>query len=292
MKTVMKKSELARIISRHQHWVKEDCKGWEHMRADLCGVDLSGFDLHGVNLSGANLTGTILTGANLSGANLSGASLPDANLSNANLSGANLSHANLHEAKLSGANLTGADLFNADLSRTDLSHANISGANLYGVNLSHANMSEADLRGANLTGADMFSVDLTKADLRGTNLSGADLTHVKIYTAIFDKKDEIRKGVVLTKPMKGYKKTAEGVVITAEIPAGAVVYSINGKKCRTNMAKILDTAGHKLLHSSYDRGFTYKRGQKIIIPDFDVRYNVECGTGFHFFRTKKEANNY
>lgn len=252
MKTVMKKSELDKIIRRHQHWLKHDCKGWETMRGDLSGanlirVNLAGLDLQWVNLSGANLT---------------------------------------------EANLAGTNLFNANLRWSTLSDANMSGTNLRWSTLFNANMSGANLHGANLTGTDLSGADLTGADLRGADLTGADLTHVKIYTAIFDKKDEIRKGVVLTKPMKGYKKTAEGVVITAEIPAGAVVYSINGKKCRTNMAKILDTAGHKLLHSNYDRGFTYKRGQKIIIPDFDVRYNVECGSGFHFFRTKKEANNY
>lgn len=252
MKPIMKKSELDKIIRRHQHWLKHDCKGWEHMRADLSGANLIGVNLVGLDLQWVNLSGAILTEANMSGTNL----------------------------------------FNANLRGAALSHANMSGTNLRWSTLSHANMSGANMHGANLIGADLFGADLTGADMRGTDLSGADLTHVKIYTAIFDKKDEIRKGVVLTKPMKGYKKTAEGVVITAEIPVGAVVYSINGKKCRTNMATIIDTAGHKLLHSGYDRDFTYKRGQKIIIPDFDVRYNVECGTGFHFFRTKKEAKNY
>lgn len=252
MKTVMKKSELDKIIRKHQHWLKHDCKGWEHMRADLSGADLTGFDLAGFDMQWVNLSGAILT----------------------------------------EANLTGTNLFNANLRGANLSHANMSGTNLRWSNLSHADMSGANMHGASLRGADLFGADLTGTDLRGTDLSGADLTHVKIYTALLDKKDEIRKGIVLAKPMKGYKKTVEGVVITAEIPAGAVVYSINGKKCRTNMATILDTAGHKLLHSKFDLNFTYKRGQKIIIPDFDVRYNVECGTGFHFFRTKKDAKEY
>ena len=195
----MNRKNLDKIIRRHQHWLKEDCKGWRKMQADLSGADLAGLDLHGVNLSRVDLSG-------------------------ANLSRANLSYADLSEANLSGANLTESNFEHAD-----------------------------------------------------------------IYTAIFDTKENHRKGIVLAKPIKGYKRTDEGVVITAEIPAGAVVFSINGDKCRTNIATITAVAGHKVLHSIFNPSFTYKKGQKILITDFDTRYNIECGPGFHFFRTKKEA---
>ena len=200
-------------------------------------------------------------------------------------------------ADLSGVCLAGVYLYGADLREANLSGANMTGANLREANLSGADLSGADLRWADLRWADLSGAKLSEADLREANLSGgnlrkADMEYADIYTAYFDKKDEIRKGIILTKPMKGYKKTAEGVIITAEIPAGAIVFSINGKKCRTIMATILDTAGHKLLHSQYDPAFTYKIGKKIIIPNFDIRYNVECGPGFHFFRTKKEAKDY
>ena len=60
--------ELKKILENHQHWIKEDCDGWEGMRADL---------------SGANLYGASLSGADLSGANLSGANLYEADLSEA-----------------------------------------------------------------------------------------------------------------------------------------------------------------------------------------------------------------
>ena len=180
-----------------------------------------------------------------------------------------------------------ADLTGANLSETDLSGVNLSDAILIGANLAGANLSDAILAEANLTGA-----DLCRANLHGAILTGAILDKADIYNAFFDRKEEIRKGIVLKKPIKGYKKTVEGVVITAEIPAGAIVFSINGKKCRTNVATITDTAGHKLLHSQYGRKFTYKTGKKIIIDNFDTRYNIECAPGFHFFRTKKEAKEY
>ena len=253
----MNKNELNRILTNHLHWLNRNCDGWESMRADL---------------TGANLSDAILIGANLAGANLSYAILSDANLTGANLSGANLS-----DAILSDANLTGA---------------NLSGANLTGARLSEAILSDANLTGANLYKSCLYGANLYKSYLHGSILTGTILEKADIYNAFFDRKEEIRKGIVLKKPIKGYKKTVEGVVVTAEIPAGAIVFSINGKKCRTNIATITDTAGHKLLHSRYDRKFTYKTGKKIIIDNFDTRYNIECATGFHFFRTKKEAKEY
>ena len=218
----MTQEELDKIIEQHQHWLKEDCEGWEDMRADLRGADLRG-----------------------------------ANLSWANLSGADLSGADLRVANLSGANLSGADLNGASLYMADLSGANLSGASLY----------MADLSGANLYRADLSWADLSRAE-------------------------KFRLGKVLDEPLTGYKKTKEGVVITAEIPAGAIVFCINGSKCRTNRAKITDMEGHDVLHAQYDYSFEYRLGQEIEIKDFNLMYNVECASGFHFFRTREEAEKY
>ena len=209
---MFKLEELDKIIERHQHWLKEDCEGFEDMKADLSG----------------------------------------ANLSSANLSSVNLSSANLYMANLRGANL---------------SSANLSGANLYMANLSFANLLGANLRGANLSCANLSSANLSVSN-------------------------RFRLGKVLNEPLTGYKKTNEGVVITAEIPAGAIVFCINGRKCRTNRAKITDMAGRDVLHSQYDNSFEYRLGQEIDIKDFNLMYNVECASGFHFFRTREEAEEY
>ena len=218
----MTQEELDNIVEQHQHWLKEDCEGWEDMKAYLRGADLSRADLRGADLRGADL-------------------------SRANLSGAVLSRADLRGAYLFGANLCGANLCCADLIR-------------------------ADLRGADLSRADLSCADLNRADLSDAN--------------------KFRLGNVLDEPLTGYKKTQEGVVITAEIPAGAIVFCINGSKCRTNKAKITDMAGHDVLHSQYDNNFEYRLGQEIEIKDFNLMYNVECASGFHFFRTRKEAEEY
>ena len=135
---------------------------------------------------------------------------------------------------------------------------------------------------ADCEGWEDMKADLSETDLSEANLSEADLSG----------EENFRLGKVLDEPLIGYKKTREGVVITAEIPAGAIVFSINGSKCRTNRAKITDMDGHEVLHSRYDYFFEYRLGQEIEIKDFNLMYNVECASGFHFFRTKEEAENY
>jgi len=70
------------------------------------------------------------------------------------------------------------------------------------------------------------------------------------------------------------------------------VFCINGSKCRTNRAKITDMDGYDVLHSKYDNSFEYRLGQEINIMDFNLMYNAECASGFHFFRTRKEAEEY
>ena len=258
----MTQEELDKIIEQHQHWLNEDCEGWEGMKADLSDADLRGTNLSWVKLSGADLSGADLSWADLSWADLSRADLSDADLRGTNLRGTNLSW-----VKLSGADLSSANLYVANLSRANLRGADLYVANLYGANLLWANLLGANLRDANLLGAVLSETVLSEAD-------------------------RFRLGKVLNEPLTGYKKTQEGVVITAEIPAGAIVFCINGSKCRTNKAKITDMVGFEVLHSRYDNSFEYRLGQEIEIKDFNLMYNEECASGFHFFRTRKEAEEY
>ena len=81
----MTNEEIKEIIEKHKHWLKEDCEGWEDMKANLCGADLRGANLRGANLCDANLCDANLRGANLRGADLRWANLRGANLCDANL---------------------------------------------------------------------------------------------------------------------------------------------------------------------------------------------------------------
>ena len=107
----MTNEEIKEIIEKHQHWIEEDCEGWENMKANLCGADL-----REANLCGADLCGADLREANLCEANLCGADLRGANLCGANLCGANLREADLREANLCGADLREAENISSVLS--------------------------------------------------------------------------------------------------------------------------------------------------------------------------------
>lgn len=96
----MTQEKLNKIIENHQHWLNQDCEGWENMRAYIRNADLRGVNLHGVNLQGAYLIGTMLCNADLSYANLSYADLRRVELSGADLRGADLHGANLHNTYL------------------------------------------------------------------------------------------------------------------------------------------------------------------------------------------------
>lgn len=216
-----------------------------------------------------------------------------ADLSSEDLRGLDLRLADLRWANLRQANLNGVNLNGADLNGADLVAADLRGANLHSTDLHRANLYGADLSGADLKWAKLREAILLDANLSGTDLRWADLEYALINKATtFSKKESIRKGMILDKPMVGYKKTQEGVIIKAEIPAGAMVFSINNYKCRTNKAKIVAMGGKKILHSIHDFAFTYKKGQKIVITDFDLNPSAECSTGFHFFRTRKAAKEY
>ena len=201
---------------------------------------------------------------------------------------ANLEGANLECAKLYGANLKCADLEGANLKG-----ANLKGANLKGADLECANLECADLECANLECADLECAKLYGADLKCANLECANLKGANLECADLDEKEKFRLGQIIKEPMTGYKKTREGIVITATIPAGAIVFCINGSMCRTNKARIIDMGGqYEVLHSSYDSEFEYRLMQDIEIEDFNLMYNAECASGFHFFRTRKEAEKY
>ena len=196
----------------------------------------------------------------------------------ANLSGANLHCADLH----------GADLRCANLHCADLSGANLSGANLHCADLRDADLSGADLSGDDLSYASLSCADLSYADLSCANLQGTGLDGASLLETHLDEKERFRKGVILKKAMMGYKKLADGSICVLSIPKGAIVFCINGSKCRTNKAKVLEGGGV----SRYDDEFTYEKGKTYEIKDFDLAYNEECSAGIHFFKTRKEAEKY
>lgn len=175
--------------------------------------------------------------------------------------------------------------------------ANLENVDLRNANLNYANLSNADLRYANLTNANLTNANLCYADLhlanlRYANLRNADIDGANLINTILDENEQIRKGIILKESMIGYKKCRNRVIVTLEIPKGAVVFSISNSIYRTNKAKVIDiSSDNKIAYSKYDYDFKYEIGKEIEIEDFNMQYNYEDTTGIHFYRTKEEAEN-
>lgn len=307
MKEYMNEYELKEIIERHQHYLNHDVDGWEDMRADLRGVNLQEADLRwaylnsanliGANLQYANLQDAYLYDADLEGANLYGANLCDAHMKEANLKGANLEGADLSETNLMYVNLEGANLKGANLSGTDIRYANLSRANLQKAilcytDLSNAILCETDLKWANLSYADLTDTNLEQADLVDTIIKETDFEGADLRRTYLSREEEFRRGIILSENIIGWKKCEDNIIVELEIPKGAVVFSINGCKCRTNRCKVLSISDGDTAYSTYDPSFTYKVGKEIEVEHFNLIYNVECGSGIHFFKNKEDAEFY
>ena len=274
------REKLNKILEEHKHWIDEDCKNWEEMRAVLSGADLRGADLHYAVLSGANLLNAVLRGADLHRAVLSGA----------DLRGADLRDADLSEADLRDADLRGADLHKADLRNANLRNANLSGAYLL----------NADLRGADFRGANLRNADLSEADLCGANLCGANLNRANLSGA----KNVPYIPMVCPEEgdFTGWKK-AEGnknkVIVKLHIPSDAKRSSATTRKCRCSKAEVIaiynldgTEAEETTCHSDYDNSFIYEVGKTVEVTDFSEDRWKECAKGIHFFINKQEAINY
>ncbi len=256
---VITKKELYTILENHKHWLRQDCEGWEKMKADFHGIFLGDADFRGADLSYVDFENLILR------------------------------YANLNDADLTGANLTGADLRYASLIHTILEDANLTDANL-----ANANLLDTDLRCANLNGADLSCANLAKANLVGAHLENiiGDFTNFASTRGINDN----RKGEVLTTDLIGYKKCSigykvnnkKGIIVKLLIPRGAIVFSINDKKCRTNKVKVLEIEGADRAYSWFN-AMSYYVGDEITVYDFDCQYNIECAKGIHFFKSREEA---
>ena len=242
------------------------------------------------DLQDADLHCTDLYNADLSYADLYGADLSCTILCHANLSHSDLSHSDLTYANLSGAYLNNAGLHHANLCHADLRNVNLQDSILHSADLNHANLTYANLSGENLQYADLNCAILCHANLSGANLQYADLSG-----AILDEEETIRKGKIINKKTFVYKK-CQNKIVKLELQTDSIVFSINNRKCRTNKAKVISIDGNNKkglqIASDYDNNFIYEVGKIVEVSNFNLMYNVECGTGIHFFWTEKEAKEY
>lgn len=277
----MTQEELDKVLKSHLHWLREDCDGWESMRACLAFADLKFANLKGANLTCANLKGANLVSANLEGANFRGTRLELANLECANLKGTNLECANLEGTNLVCANLEG----------TNLKSTHIEFANLKGTNLRFANLEFANLKGTNLI----------CANLKGANLRGANLELANLKDAILKDTKNLPFIPIAcpdTGSFIGWKKVG-GKIIKLKIPADAKRGSATSSKCRCNKAKVLEIqeidgsiSDKTKISSDYDKTFIYEVGKTVSVKDFCEDRWRECSQGIHFFINRQSAVEY
>ena len=254
------RKKLNKILEEHKHWIDEDCKNWEEMRADLRRAILCNAYLHRANLYGANLRG-----------------------------------ADLHNADLSGAGLCDANLHSTDLRRADLRGANLRNADLYGAFLLNADLSGADFRSANLLSAYLNGADLHNADLRGANLCDADLRSAKNVPYIPMVCPEEGDFIGWKKAESNKNK----VIVKLHIPFDAKRSSATTRKCRCSKAEVIaiynldgTEEGETTCHSDYDNSFIYEVGKTVEVTNFSEDRWDECAKGIHFFINRQEAIDY
>ena len=291
---IIKGKTLEQLLDEHAEWLY-NMNPIQPIWGDLINADLSYADLEHVNLSRASLHGV-----NLKHANLTYANLDNVDLSCANLEDSDLNYINLYNANLTKANLNWASLYGADLQFANLNFSSLKNADLRFANLTGADLKNAYLRGVHLDGADLRGVHLDGADLEGAEFNYSNLVHAYLDGAKGNL-IEYRKGKILTEDIIGYKVcgrdfynieqqplSAKRVLVTLKIPRGAIVFSINGNKCRTNRAKVIAIEGADRAYSTY-KYMSYYVGDEFNIYNFNCQYNMGCGEGIHFFMTREEA---
>lgn len=332
-KNVITKNEFDKKMELHRLWVEKGTVGarasfsgmhfaeeFDMSGMDLRAVDFTNAYLYGANLSGSDLTGADFSGANMSQANLSGAKINNAHFKKAYMRGATLTGAMINRSTFDGAYLYNASFMNATIFHTHMSgayitNAVITDASLYAVLMDGADLSRASFKGSKLGHVNMRMANLQSAKFTSScitenccferaHLTNATFTSASIskdtsfdfadlHGCEFDGDEKNRLGRILDRPVTGYKKSREGDIVTLEIPKGAIVFSINNNKCRTNIAKVVDTDGKPELSSIFDKEFKYRVGDEIApIGEFELMYNVECAPGIHFFLTREEAEAY
>ncbi len=152
--------------------------------------------------------------------------------------------------------------------------------------------SKTSLTNTKFFNSNLFDVTFCDScDLHGNDFDFSNLTDCLFKELPCEPAAQYMQGKILTKPIIGYKKCEDDVIVKLEIPRGAIVFSINGRKCRTNKAKVIEIIGAKRAMSTYTY-MTYYVGDEFTIYDFNCLYNQECATGIHFFTTLAEAENY
>lgn len=322
----MQQEELDKIIKKHQHFLKQDCKGWEKMKADLSDTYLDSLVFKDNDLSHAVLDRARLTHCIIENCNISHASMVEADLGYSKITSTKFVDTNLTKASLSDAQLYDVQFSSADLSyaRFEWSHApfcNFINAKLYEARLNSTYFKSsvfnlADMAFCHLANCCLRECEFVKANLSYAFIYGADLTFAR-----FDKTDltEVKhdhgtQGFALACPEKGaftafkkifskpkkslWAKDNEALIVELRVPAKALRSSATSRKCRVSEAKVVSITSldgkrkFDVGYSAHNIHFEYHKGQTVVPNKFDMNRWKQCAPGIHCFITRDEAVQY
>ena len=287
MATRLTQKDLDKILAEHTQY----CTGFGGTRADFDCMHLTALVFKDVDLSHVNFSYV-----NLSSVTFDSVELWDTTFHNCTLDHAKFINCNLESARFRCSSCVCCEFIKSKLDNITFRISNLTNAFFDNVSCNDASFTYSSLEDAKFETCNFTDASFMGSMMRDARTYG----NCKFDNASFTRTNldcrntfiENQTGVILKEPLIGYKKTDENYVIKVEIPAGAIVFSVNGGKCRTNKAKIIDMNGRITLHSRYNPRFEYTLNQEIEIDNFDLRYNIECAPGFHFFKTYEEAEHY
>lgn len=272
--------EVDKIIADHQHFLKEDCDGWEQMRGDLSYCDLTGLDFSYCNLRAMTFRGSDLRDADFFNANCSHSDFSYTNLIGVSFQQASLAYSKMYKSVCIGTEFIECDLSCAQAEASDFCRA--------------------DLTDARLTFGSFVGSNFTNAIFDNTTALSANFSHAKNVP-------NIPLACPETGSFIGFKKAwviengmncGTPCIVKLEIPADAKRSSATSSKCRADKAKVLSIesldgkAFFKQAMSRHDNRFVYTVGEVVCAPNFDMnRYN-ECAPGIHFFVQRELAEAY
>lgn len=192
--------------------------------------------------------------------------------------------------------------------KTDIENGIFSDTHLDNVKFDDCNMAYTDFEGSNIIGIKdkksiIFNgknIEYMKGKILTDNIIGYKKCRRMYGMTTHEFYNNIRSQFLPLLPSNSFvpqtylphsASEKDEVIVTLEIPRGAIVFSINGYKCRTNKAKVIAIDGADKA-MSLNCKTSYYVGDEFTIYNFNCVYNRECGEGIHFFLTREEAEKY
>lgn len=283
---------LEEVIEAHRKWLSKKKGINSDYRADF---------------SGTNLQGMSFTNVNLSGANFESANLYLTKFHNVTLNNANMSKALMAFAYFNKCRLRKVDFSYALLPRvTFMDHCDISYADFSHTELNYSYFANTNCLKTKFTYSSLCYIHFYDCDLIGTDFDHSCLKDLSLESTTL--KDAINIPYI---PMAcpetggfiGWKTCNSDygrVIVKLYIPENARRSSGTGRKCRADMAEVLEIQAldgtplnNVIARSFQNYSFYYIKGT-VVTPakDFCEDRYEECSSGIHFFLNREEAVNY